>query len=156
MKFSKIIKRNTAIETISGLFILLFVYTAISKLANIDGFISVLSRSPMVGEKAPIVAWTIPIIELLITCLLFVPKVRKWGMWASTILMLFFTSYLIYMIYFTPDLPCSCGGVLKFMSWKQHMIFNISFTLLGSLGIWLMNKTKHPSNPSEDLVAAYS
>lgn len=156
MKFAKLIKKKTVIEIITALFVLLFVYTATSKLANINGFISVLSRSPLIGNNAPLVAWGIPIIELIIALLLFLPGARKWGMYGSTILMLLFTGYLIYMIYFTPELPCSCGGVLKYMSWKQHLIFNIGFTILGSTGIWLMSIKKSPPPPSTGIQPAYT
>lgn len=139
-RFSIRIKKSIVIETISGLFILLFVYTAISKLFNHHGFESVISRSPLIEGKAHYVAWGVPIVELIISLLLFIPKVRKWGLYASSILMLVFTAYLFYIIYFTPNLPCSCGGVIGLMSWKQHLVFNIVFTLLGIVGSVLITK----------------
>lgn len=142
-------KKRVLLELVSGMFILLFLYTAISKLSNIDGFISVLSRSPLIGEKAPIFAWALPIIEIIIATLLFLPRFRKWGMYLSTMIMLLFTGYIFYMVNFTPDLPCSCGGVLKYLSWKQHLVFNIFFLLLGLSGIWLTKKTNNsPSSPT--------
>jgi len=44
------------------------------------------------------------------------------------------------MITYTPNLPCSCGGVLQQMTWNQHLIFNVVFTLLALFAIWLTRK----------------
>src|SRR5690606_41617749 len=72
--------------------------------------------------------------------LLFIPAFRKIGLYASFILIALFTGYLTYMIVFTPDLPCSCGGVLAALSWKQHIFFNLLFILLSLTGIYLINR----------------
>lgn len=133
-------KRNATVEIISALFILLFVYTAVSKLSEIPNFQNVLSKSPLIGSMAPYIAWGLPILELLVAALLFIPKTRRWGLFSSLALMIGFTVYLGYMIYFTPNLPCSCGGVLSQMSWKQHLIFNTAFTLLALIGVLLSRK----------------
>jgi hypothetical protein len=62
------------------------------------------------------------------------------GIYGAFGLMLIFTFYIAYMIGFAAQLPCSCGGVLKEMSWKQHLFFNIGFTLLSLAGILLQRK----------------
>lgn len=130
-------------DIISSLFILLFVYTSVSKLSNLTGFISVLFRSPLLSSYSTFVAWAIPITEILISCLLFFRNTRKWGLLSSMILMCVFTGYLIYMIYFTPNLPCSCGGVISQLSWKQHLIFNVIFTFLGTVGVAISFRSKY-------------
>jgi uncharacterized membrane protein YphA (DoxX/SURF4 family) len=135
-------KRNTAIEIISSLLILLFVYTAISKLLDYASFKSVLSRSPFISSVAPLVAWALPAVEILISVLLLIPKTRLWGLYSSAIVMLLFTIYIGGMMAFAPHLPCSCGGVIRQMNWTQHLVFNICFTLLSLAGIWLAKKKK--------------
>jgi len=32
-------------------------------------------------------------------------------------------------------LPCTCGGIISKMSWKQHLGFNALFILVGLIGI---------------------
>jgi putative oxidoreductase len=140
-------KRNQLVEIIAALFILLFVYTATSKLFEFNSFRSVLSRSPLIGSTAPLIAWTLPILEIVIATFLFFPRTRRKGLWASLIIMLLFTGYLGYMIYFTSDRPCSCGGVLQQMTWKQHLVFNIFFTLLAAFGLWWQKRKPTQSNP---------
>jgi len=133
-------KRSFFIEIISSLLILLFVYTAISKLLDYTSFRHVLSQSPLVGSQAAIASIALPVTELFIAALLFMPRTKLWGLYSSSALMALFTLYLGYMIAFTPNLPCNCGGVLKQMTWNQHLVFNIFFTLLALAGIILYKK----------------
>jgi putative oxidoreductase len=134
-------KRSLVVELIVALLILLFVYTATSKFLEFSSFRYVLSRSPLIGQSAPVVAWALPITEYAISLLLFFHSTRRIGLWASFALMLVFTGYIGYMLAFSPHLPCSCGGVIKEMSWKQHLVFNIFYTLLALAGIWLHRKS---------------
>jgi hypothetical protein len=39
------------------------------------------------------------------------------------------------MISFDKNLPCSCGGIISKLSWKQHIIFNLFFIVLSVIGI---------------------
>jgi len=133
-------KRNLIIEIISSLLILLFLYTALSKLLDYTAFKNVLSKSPLIGGKAAIVALALPITEGLIASLLFFPRWRLRGLWGSFAAMTIFTLYLAYMIIFEPKLPCSCGGVLKQMTWNQHLLFNIFFLLVSLTGVVLERK----------------
>jgi hypothetical protein len=145
-------KRNFWIEIIASLFILLFVYTSANKFIDFQNFRSVLHGSPLIREKAYIIAWLIPITELLISVFLFFPKLRRLGLWGSLIIMTLFTGYLAYMLFFSDVRPCSCGGVISKMTWNQHFIFNIFFTLLAIVGIWLSNK----QNKQIDISVRYS
>ncbi len=144
--------KKIIVEIISALFILLFVYTAVSKLSEFEGFKYVLKDSPLIGTYNEIVAWTLPVSELIIATLLFFPKTRLIGLYSSLVIMTVFTLYLAYMIMFTPDKPCNCGGVLKQMSWNQHLVFNIFFTSLAGLGIWLQKKKDNINNPEKQQI----
>lgn len=133
-------RRQLTIEIISSLLILLFLYTALSKLLEFTAFNYVLSKLPLIGSMAAVVALALPITEGLVSVLLFFPRTRLWGLYSALALMTGFTAYLAYMIFFTPHLPCSCGGVLKQMTWSQHLIFNILFLLLSLAGVVLQRK----------------
>ncbi len=133
-KFSVII-----LECISALLILLFIYTATSKLLSHNSFVFTLSQSPLLQQYSIPLSWIIPLTEILISCFLFIPPLRKTGLLFSVLLMTAFTVYISYMIAFTPRLPCSCGGVIKSLTWKEHLLLNISFILIAAFG-WLMIK----------------
>jgi hypothetical protein len=122
------------------LFILLFMYTAASKLLTIKSFASTLAKSPLIGSLNFVVAWSIPTIEIIISIVLIFPSVRKTGMRAALLLMTTFTIYLIYMVLSRSELPCHCGGVISSMNWQQHIWFNLSFISLAITGLALQKK----------------
>jgi hypothetical protein len=134
--------QSTLIEIISALLILLFVYTGISKLNEHSTFRAVLSNSPIIKSNANLLSWGLPVAELFTAFLLFVHPTRKWGVLISLVLMIIFTCYISYVILFAANLPCSCGGVLKQLTWSQHLLFNIMFTGLAGLGTWLSYNNK--------------
>ena len=129
------------IECISALLILLFVYTATSKLLAHNSFVFTLSQSPLRQQYSIPLSWVIPFTEIFISCFLFIPRLRKTGLLFSLLLMTAFTIYVGYMIVFTPRLPCSCGGVIKSLTWKEHLMLNISFVIMAFFG-WQMIKKK--------------
>lgn len=133
-------KRTTIVEIISALFILLFVYTATSKLLGYDNFRGTIVKSAFLRPYVNIVAWLIPSVELIVSGLLFIQRTRLWGLFGSLILMISFTGYVGLLLAFEKNLPCSCGGVISEMSWTQHLIFNSLFLAFAALGIWLKRK----------------
>lgn len=133
--------RKIFIEIITSIFILLFVYTAVSKIAKFEEFDNVLKASPLIGSLHYVIALSIPISELIISALLFFPKTRRIGLYSTLILMSTFTIYLGYMIVFTPDKPCNCGGIISSLSWTQHLILNLLLTISSFLAIRFLKKT---------------
>lgn len=119
------------IEVTRFLLILLFIYTASSKIQTFHTFHGVLIKSPLVGKHlAFYVAILIPAVEIIAVILLLFQRTTLIGFYVSTVLMALFTFYVTYMVFFSPKLPCLCGGVVEIMSWKQHIIFNTVFTVL--------------------------
>ncbi|MBC8033278.1 MAG: hypothetical protein H7Y03_03975 [Chitinophagaceae bacterium] len=130
-------KKRTVIDLVACMLIFLFIYTSLSKLNDIYRFQAAIKQSPLIGDRSVFFSWAIPITELIISLFLVIPRTRLLGIFGSFLLMLLFTGYIGYMIAFTPQLPCQCGGVLKDMTWTQHLFFNIGFTILALTGILL-------------------
>jgi hypothetical protein len=135
-------RRKNIVEGIAAVFILLFMYTALSKTVFIGPTVDVLRITPYVKGFPLQTAWAVVGAEYLAALLLFIPRTRKTGLISSLILMLGFIGYIIWMQISAPSLPCSCGGVISDLTWNQHLIFNIGFALLAVVGIVLMNKQK--------------
>lgn len=134
-------KKNIALEIICFLLILLFVYTAVSKIINFDNFSTfVINQTPLLRPIAGIMAIAIPSAELIAACMLLIPRLRKIGLYASFVLMAAFTGYVVYALYFSPKVPCACGGIIRDMSWQQHLIFNSTFTIAALVAVRLHNK----------------
>ncbi|WP_449436956.1 MauE/DoxX family redox-associated membrane protein [Pedobacter steynii] len=127
-------------DVIAYLILALFMYTAASKLFGIKSFSSTLAKSPLIGGYSELVAWGIPITEMIIGVLLILAPFRKLGLYASCAIMILFTLYLLYMVFSGNKLPCHCGGVISAMTWQQHIWFNLGFVLLAFTGIYIYKK----------------
>jgi hypothetical protein len=123
------------------LLIFLFTYTGITKLIDHSIFKSSILQSLVISNYAIVISWLIPILELSIVVMLAFDKYRQKGFQFSLLLMTAFTIYIAYMILFIPQLPCSCGGILKELSWSNHLLFN-SFVILLIL-VSLLSYSKH-------------
>lgn len=104
--------------------IFLFTYTGVTKLIDHTIFKSAILQSPIISNYATVISWLIPLLELSIVIMLAFDKYRQNGFLFSLLLMTIFTIYITYMILFIPHLPCSCGGILKELSWNGHLLFN--------------------------------
>lgn len=133
-------KKTTIIETIVVLYTILFLYTAIAKLMDYSIFKEQLAASPMLAPVSKIIAAGLPWTEMFVAVLLIVPRWRLKGLYASLFFMTAFTIYIAFTLAFSKHIPCSCGGIIAKMSWKQHLIFNIAFIGLAITGIILTRK----------------
>lgn len=131
--------KNNVVEVICLLYILLFVYAAVSKLLDFENFQVQLGQSPLLSAFASWISWLVPTIELLIAALLLIYKFRTIGLYAAFTLMFMFTVYIFIILNYSSFVPCSCGGILEKMSWNVHMVFNIIFVLFAALAILLQN-----------------
>jgi uncharacterized membrane protein YphA (DoxX/SURF4 family) len=136
------INRPIVLDIIKVLFTMLFVYAATMKLVDHDLFEAQIGKSPLIIYHAWWLSWVVPIVEIVISMALFVPRIELIALYAFFFMMFLFTGYIAFLLTFSPYVPCSCGGVLSSMGWTEHLIFNIGFTLLSVLGIVLYNKRK--------------
>jgi uncharacterized membrane protein YphA (DoxX/SURF4 family) len=136
------LNKRLAVEIIAHLFIILFIYTGISKLMEFDVFQEQLNDSPILEPVAPLVAWGLPITEFIASIALFIPKYRLRGLYAAFILMILFSAYVGILLSISTELPCSCGGIMEALSWPAHLIVNIGLIGLALTGIILAKKIK--------------
>src|ERR1700737_3636244 len=88
---------KTAIFILNGIavyFIVLFLYTAFSKIATFDTYRFDLARNPLIGKFAGPISVLLPFIEIVISFLLFFQMDKKLGWILSIILMSLFTFYV--------------------------------------------------------------
>ena len=128
--------KNRVADSIAALFILLFAYTAMNKIMHYENFILTLSRSPLIAGWSQTIGLSIIMIEMLLVLFLFFPSTRTYGLLFSAALMFLFTVYVGYMIIAGSRLPCSCGGIIQQLSWRNHFVLNIVLTLLSCAGFY--------------------
>jgi hypothetical protein len=138
--------KNIIIEIICIVYILLFVYAAVSKLMDFSNFQVQIAQSPLLTAYAGFISITVILLELLIALLLSIAKTRVIGLYISFTLMLLFSIYIYLILNYSPFVPCSCGGILENMGWTEHLAFNLVFTLLATIALYFSynsEKQKH-------------
>lgn len=118
----------------------LLMYAGMVKLMNPTLFQTQLSKSPLIPSGIiPFLAYALPLSEVAVAFLLFTDKYLKFALHYAFALMAFFSVYLIvlYTAFPKQDLPCSCGGILGYMSYEVHIVFNLCFTLLAGIGVFI-------------------
>ena len=135
-------KKETYLSIIVGLFVLLFIYTAASKLLAYHDTELNMSKSPIITEFAPVLVWLVPTVEIVISILLLIPKTLLTGLYMFFMIMVMFTVYIICILYYSSFVPCSCGGVISSLTWNQHLIFNIFFLILSIIAVFLKSRSE--------------
>ena len=133
LHFQIVIMKEKIPGLISALLIVLFVYAACAKLFNYRQFIVQLGPSPLIGSYSVIIAWLIPATELVVAAMLAVKNTRFYGLLLSLFLLIVFTGYIAAMLLSGTNLPCSCGGAITGLSWKEHVLFNLFFIGISTL-----------------------
>lgn len=124
------------------LILLLFV-TGLGKVFNHATFVSQLNKQPLPAWSTPILSYLLPVLELGVVAFMCIPKLRFWGLGFALLLMIAYTiyAYLAYIEIYG-YVPCACGKVFEKMSWKEHFLFNLAITLLGTPALIMEYKQK--------------
>jgi len=139
-------KRQVVLESISALLIMLFLYASVSKILDFDRFIGETNNQPLPNSWTPFIVWTVPSLEIAISIALIFERSRLAGFIASAALMTIFTVYAaIVLLHLLEYVPCSCGGIIRKLTWQQHLVFNIFFTALSVIGIILQRRSSFKS-----------
>ncbi|SHN22212.1 MauE/DoxX family redox-associated membrane protein [Chitinophaga sp. CF418] len=130
---------RTLIACICYALFFLFVYVALNKLISFNYYLYDLRRSPVLQTVALPVAVVVPVMEILVACLLIPDKTRSYGLAGAVLLMAMFTVYVLYVIVFTKEHPCTCGGIIRELTWPQHLVFNVAFLTLALFAFIMKN-----------------
>lgn len=132
--------KKLLVEISAFLCAVLFIMVGLSKLIGHHDFSITLGKSPIVGRYVSWLSIVLPIVEILAGSALLVPRFRKIGFTAISIMMIVFTAYNIYLVKFAPYVPCSCGGIFNKLTWTKHLYVNTFFTILALTGWWLSKR----------------
>jgi hypothetical protein len=139
-------KRQVVLESISALLIMLFLYASVSKFLDFTRFIGEMNNQPLPNSWTPFLVWTVPSVEIAISVALIFERTRMVGLIASLALMTLFTIYAgAILLHFFAYVPCSCGGVIRKLTWPQHLVFNLFFVALSVIGIILQRRSSFKS-----------
>lgn len=133
------------VKMVSILLALLFIYAAASKMLDFENFQVQLAQSPLLSAYAGIISYAILIVEFGVAIMLCLTSSRLIGLYASLGLMSAFTIYIYLILNFSDFIPCSCGGILEKLGWKEHLIFNIFFVIMAFAAILYGERRDRPN-----------
>ncbi|WP_375379306.1 MauE/DoxX family redox-associated membrane protein [Chryseobacterium luquanense] len=124
--------KNTTIvlwNIIYYVLIIFFSYTVTNKLLAIKSFQTNIFKTGIFNfQQAVYLSYFVLFLELSMVILLIFKK--KTGLLFSFIMMLIFTSYIIFLFTNGRYEICGCGGILNGLSFKYHLIINLLITFL--------------------------
>ncbi len=130
IKYQEILsfRREVILKLISFYFIFLFVYTGFSKLMDTKSLFTALRNAPLflTTTFAAFLSWVVAIAEILLAIMVGFKKTSYYGWLGVIMLLTIFTIYTAWIVFVSHFEPCTCGGLMTLLSWKQHLIFNIS------------------------------
>jgi putative oxidoreductase len=135
-------KKAVVLEFVVTLLVMLFVYTGVSKLIDMKGYQAAMHVQPF-ATWIKHLSYALPVVEIIVALGLVFERSRHFFLWCYVLLMLAFTVYMALVVFhFFKQVPCICGGVIKAMSWTQHLVFNLFFLLLSMIALWMHRRQK--------------
>jgi len=133
--------REIVLHSCYFLYIGMYVYAAVAKLITHQVFVAQLNHQPVGQNYSDFLSWGLPVAEILIAVLIAFTK--RIGIYFATGLMTIFTTYIVLVqLKFFDSIPCSCGGIISQLTWTQHLFFNLTFLLIGTIAIYLQRTEK--------------
>jgi len=132
--------KNQILELIYAMLVILWSYASVTKLSNMER-----SRLQMLNQIFPpwiaeVLAWLVPLTELLLAILLLFRGTRPKALFGSLFLLVAFSGYVgLVMTGIFGRIPCSCGGILTGMSYSVHLVFNLCYTAIAAAGLYLQH-----------------
>lgn len=125
------------------LLLVLWVYAFANKIQDTSRFIKGIAVS-FPGPYFPVaIAWILLSLEAITAIFLLWKHYQRKGLYLSLLLLLLFTCYISYLLWSGAALPCSCGGVLEQLGWRDHLIFNLIFITLNCIALYQIPHAKN-------------
>ncbi|MCS3795951.1 hypothetical protein [Niastella sp. OAS944] len=137
-------KRNVIVEIIAATLLIFFVHTFISSFIQLQSLKNLLAFYTKYTTET---AWLMIASELLISILLFMPRLRKWGL----ILVIPFAILGFYIVVTHYRYPNDFGGLLNTLSSTQQLVLYcllFALALSGLLSGFRKQKSKTEKEPS--------
>lgn len=151
LKNREIQKRYTntgfmATEAVSLILAFVFAYTAIAKVYDWNATKLAMYNQVIPDWSKDLLLYGIPMMEVVVALMLFIPRWRYRGFLVSLMLMLAFTGYVAWIWFgLAGRVPCSCGGIISSLTWGEHLVLNLGLTGLSVWGVGCMGVGRYGS-----------
>jgi putative oxidoreductase len=130
------------IEISVYLLALLLIVTAGSKIADLDKFAGQITNQPFDNSFTHVLTYGVPALEVILVIGLLWPASRLIGLYGTAVLLTIFTIYIALVTFnFYDRVPCGCAFAFEKLSWPQHLLINLFFTLLSYYAIAMIKRS---------------
>lgn len=130
-----------AIQLICCILMGLLLYTSISKWLDYNHFMRDMHRQPLPNLIKEVLSYTLPQIEFFIAIILMFKQTQQQGLYLALVLFILFTIYsCLALTGYFKHIPCSCGGFIGKLNWKEHTYLNLFLVVLSTVGIVLFRR----------------
>ena len=134
-------KNRAILESIVILLVMMFLYASFGKYFDFAAFQRAMHNQPFPSWFSSFLIIIIPPMEMITCILLVMKRTRGKGLLAATILMTVFTLYIgAIFLHLFPRVPCSCGGIIRLLGWRGHLLFNLFFLGIAFTGLIIQKK----------------
>lgn len=108
--------------------IIMWTYAVFAKLADFPLYQSQMRQQVFSSTVSVYLVYVVIMLETIVLLCLIIHATKPLGLILSLMMLIGFTFYIALILtgYF-PKVPCSCGGLIAKMSWKNHLCFNLIF-----------------------------
>lgn len=138
--FNKL-NKNLIVEVICFLLMLYFFYEGIFKVIHIIGFEKWLSNKPYVKSLSPILAYTIPVVEIVVSIFMMLPRFRKTALYFFIATQLLFIIWIWNMYPFKDLIFSPYHSYLIRPKWFDKMISALLLCWMAVIALYLLIKT---------------
>jgi len=135
----------------AGMFLitLLWSYAVFAKLSDLELYRRQMNEQPLSPGIISTLMFLVPALELASATLLILKRYIS-GLWISLALLICFTLYIALILNkIFPSAPCSCGGFISKLGWKNHLYFNLFLIALNTFCLIQTNKKRKGVNGKE-------
>ena len=136
-------KKELLYELITGLLVLLFLYTGFTKILDFRNFEISMRFQHLPGWLTTPMIYLLPGSEIIVAALMVSDKTRVAGLYIFLVMMTGFSLYVgAALLQFFPNAPSACGGIIKSKSWGPHLMLNLLWVFLAGISLRHYRKTQ--------------
>ncbi|WPU96494.1 hypothetical protein SNE25_13285 [Mucilaginibacter sabulilitoris] len=129
-------KKEFIADIMVALIFMMLLYASFSKYVDFAGYQRAMHNQPFPSWFSDALVFVLPPMEIIVAILLAIDKTKVTGLKATVGLMTAFTLYIVaILLHLFPMVPCTCGGIIRLMSWPQHLLFNLFFIAIAIIAL---------------------
>lgn len=137
-------KKEFIADIMVGLIFMMLLYASFSKYFDFSAFQRAMHNQPFPSWFSDVLVIFLPPMEIMAAVLIAFDKTRIIGLKATITLMTTFTLYIVaILLHLFPMVPCTCGGIIRLMSWSQHLLFNLFFIAIAITALKISVEKRH-------------